>query len=182
MARAGRLLSLREIGLTLPLRHGNRSALVALACGLAFGVWMALADATVFRAAVPEVQHVLVMQMTLVQRLARFVPGALLDEVEYRLIALTAICWLLAGLTGRRGPALHWPSILLVAFVVYPLGAWGYFQQLHWSSLTVAREVVLHGGAGMLWGWLYCRHGWLAGVIGHIGAHLALQPLLGVMA
>ena len=119
--------------------------------------------------------------MTLAQRLGRFVPGAMLDEIEYRLIALTASCWLLAVLTGRRGRALYWPSILLVAFVIYPLAASGYFRELHWSGLTVAREVVLHGGAGTLWGWLYCRHGWLAGVIGHVAAHLALQPLLGLL-
>ena len=62
--------------------------------------------------------------------------------------------------------------------VLYPLGTWGYFGTLDWSGETVARELLLHGGQGVLCGWLYWRHGWLAGVTGHICAQLALQPLL----
>lgn len=142
---------------------------------------MVLADATVFRGAVPDVQHAMLAQMSTAQRLAQFIPGAIFDEVKFRLIALTALCWLAAALTARRGAAVQWPAILLVAFVVWPLGSWGYVQGLQCSALVVAREVALHGGAGVLWGWLYCRHGWLAGVIGHVSAHLALQPLLGML-
>ena len=182
MAGPGGAIGLSDLGLQLGLRRGPRSLLIAAGCGLGFGVYMALADATVFRSAVPEVQHVLLTQFTLAQRLARFVPGALFDEVEYRLIGLTGLAWLLARLTRLRGPALLWPAILLTAFVVYPLGAMGYFRQLDWHGLTLARELALHGAAGTLWGWLYWRHGWLAGVTGHIASHLALQPLLGLLA
>ncbi len=182
MAQPARAPDLRSLGLHLGLRRGARSLLIGAACGLAFGAYMALADTAVFRSAVPQVQHVLLDQLTLAQRLVRFVPGALYDEVLYRLFGMTALVWLLARLGLRRGPALFWPAILLTAFVLYPLGALGYFRQLDWTGLTVAREVALHGAAGTLWGWLYWRHGWLAGVTGHIAAHLALQPLLGLLA
>ena len=31
---------------------------------------------------------------------------------------------------------------------------------------------------GAVWGWLYWRHGWLAGLSGHASTHLLLDPLL----
>jgi hypothetical protein len=44
--------------------------------------------------------------------------------------------------------------------------------------LTVVREVALDGTAGVLWGYLYWRHGLGASIAGHLSAHLSLQPLL----
>ena len=115
------------------------------------------------------------------ERLLFHARGSLVDELVYRLIALTAIAWGLARLARGTRSKVLWAAILLAALVVYPLGNWAYFQSLDPSAMTVLRELALHGSAGVLWGWLYWRHGWLSGVTGHVSAHLALQPLLGAM-
>ncbi len=172
---------LGELGFRLLPRDGWRSLALAAAMGLAFGAYMALADSLVFPSIVPEVQHVMRAQMTLADRLIFFARGSLVDEIAFRLIALTAIAWGIANLSRRTGSQVLWAAILLVAFVAYPLGNWTYFRALDASALTILREVALHGAAGVLWGWLYWRHGWLAGLTGHVSAHLALQPLLGAM-
>ncbi|PLK25701.1 hypothetical protein [Novosphingobium sp. TH158] len=159
-------------------RHGARSLALAAGAGLTFGAWMALADATLFSTIVPQVQRDMVAEAGPLARIAWFARGALIDELQLRLVALTGITWSVMALTGRRGPAVHWLAILLTAFVAYPLVARGYFTGLEWSALTVIRELSLHGAAGVLWGWLCWRHGWLAGLTGHIAAHASLQPLL----
>jgi hypothetical protein len=174
------MLRPRELGFVLTLRHGLRSLVLAAVLGLSFGLWMAIADAWLFASAVPRVQHEMLASVPTLSRIALFARGALFDEVEFRLIALTGLAWLIARTTGWRDGRAVWSAILLVALVLYPLGTWGYFGALDWSGLTVTRELLLHGGAGVLWGWLYWRHGWLAGVTGHVAAHLSLQPLLGV--
>ncbi len=179
-AFASTLLRPRELGFFLTFRHGTRSFRLAALLGLAFGLWMAMADAWLFAGVVPPVQHELLRSVPTVPRIAQFARGALFDEIWFRLIVLTGLAWLVARGTGWRDGRAVWPAILVVALVIYPLGTWGYFGKLDWSALTVAREVLLHGAAGTLWGWLYWRHGWLAGVTGHICAHLALQPLLTV--
>jgi hypothetical protein len=140
---------------------------------------MALADGTVFAAVVPEVQHWMLGTMDLGQRLAFAARGVVFDEIVLRFGVLAALVWALARVRGRTDDATWWVAILIVALAVYPLSAWSYFSALDWSGLTVAREVLLHGGAGALWGWLCWRHGWLAGLAGHLAAHLSLQPLLG---
>lgn len=170
---------LRDLGLSLTLSEGARSLVVAVAAGLAFGAWMALADATLFRSAVPHVQHWMVAHLTAPQRIAFGWRGALYDEMVLRLGVVTALVWLarVAGLAGWRA---LWPAILAAACLAWPLTVLPYLSDLHWSALVAAREVLLHAAAGTLWGWLYCRHGWLAGLTGHWAAHLALQPLLGI--
>ena len=172
------MLRPRELGFFLTFRHGTRSFRLAAFAGLAFGVWMALADKWLFASAVPAVQHEMLRSMSTLGRLAFFARGALFDEIWYRMIALTGLAWLIARGTGWRDGRAVWPAILVVALVLYPLGTWDYFGALHWSGGTLARELLLHGGAGGLWGWLYWRHGWLAAVTGHMCAHVALQPLL----
>jgi hypothetical protein len=172
---------LGDLGFGLLPRHGWRSLTLAAGLGLAFGAYMALADHTVFAGAVPEVQRLTLAHNPLPERLLFFTRGALLDELDYRLVALTAIAWGLASLARGTGSKLHWAAIALTALIVYPLGNWNYFRALDPLAMTILREVALHGAAGVLWGWLYWRHGWLSGLTGHVCAHLALQPLLGAL-
>ncbi|MBC2668570.1 hypothetical protein ACFOON_16160 [Novosphingobium piscinae] len=178
MAGADRVRPLTVLGLTLRLREGWRSAGIAVGAGLAVGLAMALADATVFRAVVPDSQRLLAGTVPLFARLALFLRGALQDEVLLRLIGLTAVLGGLVALRGRRSARVDALAALLVAALLWPLHARGYLAGLDWTALTAARELVLHVGAGTVWGWLYCRHGWLAALGGHASAHLVLQPLL----
>jgi hypothetical protein len=172
---------LGDLGFTLLPRRGWRSLGLAAVLGLGFGAYMALADHVLFAGAVPAVQRIALAQEPLAARLLFHARGALLDEIAYRLIALTALAWALASLVKRRAPGVHWAAIVLTALVVYPLGNMAYFRSLDPTAITVLRELALHGGAGVLWGWLYWRHGWLSGLTGHIAAHLSLQPLLGLL-
>ena len=172
---------LGDLGFALLPRRGWRSLALALGLGLVFGAYMALADSTVVASAVPASQHTMLAQNTLGERLLFFARGALVDEVAYRLIAMTALAWALASLSKRPAPAAIWAAIIVTALVIYPLGNWAYFRWLDPTAMTLARELALHGTAGVLWGWLYWRHGWLSGLTGHVAAHLTLQPLLVVL-
>lgn len=177
-----RLPSIRDIGFSFYPRHGLRSLAIGLGAGLAFGGWMALADNTFLATVIPASQQAILASTTPLERIAAFVRGAVGDEIALRLIVMTSLIWLLMAITQRRGSGVYWAAIGLTAFVAWPLWASAYVSALDWSALTVLREIVLHGAAGTLWGWLCWRHGWLAGLSGHIGAHLALQPLLALTA
>ncbi len=177
-----RLPSFSDTGFSLYPRQGARSLAIGLGAGLAFGCWMALADSTLFGAAVPPSQHAILASTTPIERIIAFARGAAGDEIALRLITMTALLWMLMASRQRRGNGVYWAAIGLTAFVAWPLWASAYVTSLDWSALTALREFALHGTAGVLWGWLCWRHGWLAGLTGHIGAHLALQPLLALTA
>lgn len=166
---------LADLHLTIGVRHGARSALQALAVGIGVGLAMLAADAVLFQAYVPAAQRDAFAGVSYAARLGWFIPRALLDEAVLRLAALWPLLWLVARLRGRADAVGAWLAIALVAVVVYPLYAHAYFAGLAWSPGTAARELLLHGGAGIAWGALNWRHGWSAGALGHCAAHLVLQ-------
>ncbi|SDF79225.1 hypothetical protein SAMN05216337_10743 [Bradyrhizobium brasilense] len=99
----------------------------------------------------------------------------------FRLIVMSALVWLFAIAAGRRRLWCYWGAILRAALVAYPLYYLSYLMTLDPTPLSWVREVALHGCGGLLWGYLYWRHGLAASIVGHVSAHLSLQPLLGFL-
>jgi hypothetical protein len=158
-----------ETGFAWGLRHGARSLTLAVGAGLAFGLWMIVADRWLFSAIVPASQHALFAgpeYLTIGWLVLR-------DEVLLRGLVLPVLLW-----TGfarlRLGPPI---AIFLTALIAWPLLNSVYAASLDLSALVVMRELTLHVAAGSLWGWLCWRHGWLAGLTGHVAAYGALLPL-----
>jgi hypothetical protein len=169
-------LSWQHLGLRM-LPHGGAHPLtISTLAGLAFGIYMALADALIFRSVIPSSQVVLVSGLSAFGRIAYFIPLAVADELVFRLVLMSLLVWLFTAVAGLHARC-FWMAILGTALLIYPALHQPYLSALVPTPLTVLREIMLHGGAGILWGYLYWRHGLLAAVAGHIGAHFSLQPL-----
>jgi hypothetical protein len=141
---------------------------------------MAVVDAFIFRAVVPAAQTAMVGTTGALQRIALFAPLAVLDEIAFRLLLMSAFLWLLTYSTAlSSGTLRYWIAIIAVALAYLPLH-WSYLASLGPPTpMLVAREIALHITAGILWGWLYWRYGLASAMIAHASAHLTLQPLLG---
>lgn len=157
------------------------SPLVALAAGLGFGIYFALVDTIIFRSAWPDGQKALLTEPAST-RMLLFGFRALNDELVLRLVAMTTIAAVLVAIAGKRSTWCYWGAIFAVALVVAPLWESTFLASLDWTPLVVVRTIAIYATATTLWGWLYWRHGFLAGVTGHVSAHLALQPALSVLA
>jgi hypothetical protein len=93
---------------------------------------------------------------------------AALEELKYRLFLMTLLAVLLSRGTGRLSPVM-WASIIILAQLAN-VGAAVFATPLYASLRYLA--------VGSVWGWLYWRHGWVSGLIGHAACHLLLDPLL----
>jgi hypothetical protein len=93
---------------------------MAVAAGLAFGAYMALADALLFRRIIPASQAALILGFSAIDRIAYFVPRAAIDELEFRLILMSALIWFLVAVAGRPRAGYFWAAIICVALVAYP--------------------------------------------------------------
>jgi Type II CAAX prenyl endopeptidase Rce1-like len=173
------------LGLKILPQRGVGSIAIAVVFGLAFGAYLASADAFIFRAFIPAWQTEMVTGTSSVRRIAFFAPLAVLDEIEFRLLLMSTLVWLLTCRSRFSGPASSeqhfrvWTAIIAVAAVYLPLHP-SYVASLGpLSPVVVAREFALHISAGILWGYLYWRYGLVSAIAGHVAAHVTLQPMLG---
>jgi hypothetical protein len=85
----------------------------------------------------------------IIERIAYFTPLAVLDELEFRLVLMSALVWILTAAAGPRAWC-FWAAILFTALLVYPALHQAYLSALEPTLLTVTREIMLHGFAGIL--------------------------------
>jgi hypothetical protein len=171
------ILSWRHLGLRILPQGADRPVSIAIGAGLLFGIYMGLADALLFRSIIPASQSALIWRFSDIDRIAYFTPLVLLEELEFRLVLMSALVWILAATVGPRAWC-FWAAILSTALLFYPLLHRSYLSALAPTALTVLRAIMLQGAAGTLWGYLYWRHGLVAAIGGHVGAHVSLEPLL----
>jgi Type II CAAX prenyl endopeptidase Rce1-like len=110
--------------------------------------------------------------------------GGLDEEILLRLGLMTLLVWVGARLTTARRPpdAVYWTGNVLAA-ILFGLGQLPATAALvPLTPLVVARALALNGIAGIVFGWLYWRHGLLAAIVAHFAADLILHviaPMLG---
>ncbi|TGT72895.1 CPBP family intramembrane metalloprotease [bacterium M00.F.Ca.ET.159.01.1.1] len=153
---------------------------IATAAGATFACYMAAADFLVFRDVIPASMTSQLAHASALQRIAIFTPLAVIEDIVFRLLLLSIVAWALVSIAGKHDWC-YWAAILASALIFYPIAHYSYLSGLQPSFATVIREIMLHGGAGVLWGLLYWRYGLLAAMCGHVAAHIVLEPLMGLL-
>jgi membrane protease YdiL (CAAX protease family) len=105
--------------------------------------------------------------------------GGITEELIMRLFLLSSIAWLLAKVlktpSGAPRSGVFWLAIVIVA-ILFGLGHLPITAALTpLTSLLVVRALVLNGVAGIVFGYLYWRHGLESAMLGHMSAHLVMQ-------
>jgi membrane protease YdiL (CAAX protease family) len=184
----GLVLSER-IGLRMPLIQawttGKRASvpqavvLPALLAGAAVGVTLVAIEALVFLRHLPPAMQRLLAIPLWKRLLGGVLYGGITEELLMRLFLMSLVAWL-CGRWWRTAGGLptsgaFWIAIVLVA-VLFGLGhlpATSAVTPL--TTMVVLRAVVLNGIAGIVFGYLYWRHGLEAAMMGHMSAHLVMQ-------
>ena len=94
--------------------------------------------------------------------------AALLDEIKWRGLLMTA---LIGGYALLKRPV-PIPFIIFAIIISQLANVWPWVLT---DPLYASPRYWLVGSA---WGWLYWRHGWTSAAIGHCASHLLLDPLL----
>jgi hypothetical protein len=154
--------------------------LLAIACGAVAGVLIVAID-PLFAPHMPESLQPLpsggaqAQAHALAGFLASFY-GGIAEEVQLRLFFVTLLAWGLCLLGG--GARLRWHLLVAVvlAALAFGLGHLPAAAQV-WplDAVVVARTLVLNGIAGLVFGWLYVRHGLESAMLSHFAADLVLH-------
>ena len=89
------------------------------------GAYMALSDSLLYRGVAPPLPIA-----SLSGRLALYFPLAVLDEMVFRLVAMSTIAWLLLRVAGRHRDWCFWAAILFVMSVLSLCSASDYLASL----------------------------------------------------
>jgi membrane protease YdiL (CAAX protease family) len=185
------------IGLALAERTGLRMPLIqawttgtqapvaktvvlpALPAGAAVGATLIAIEALVFLRHLPPAMHTLFAIPLWKRLLGSVLYGGITEELLMRLFLVSLVAWA-CGRWWRTPGGLptsgaFWIAIVFVA-VLFGLGhlpATSVVTPL--TTRLVVRALVLNGIAGIVFGYLYWRHGLEAAMIGHMSAHLVMQ-------
>jgi Type II CAAX prenyl endopeptidase Rce1-like len=185
--RGASMLALALSGLFLAGKAGLRTApyglkrpvVAAVAIALALAVGLVVVDTTAPRSILlPDYLDALRATPQLV-RLQYYGVRAFGEDVAYRLFLMSFLAFAGASLLRRdRGsiPArLYWAAIVASSIIDVGLNCWPYVSLTPaiWSY-TLVRLVL----PGVLWGYLYWRHGFVTATAAHLATHMFYQPLM----
>jgi hypothetical protein len=112
-------------------------------------------------------------------RVAVMATKAVWEEALYRGVVMTGVAALAWWALGRPR-ALHWTIYVLGILIAQAANLLPNLPSPPDAS-SLIYDVLRYYLPGMVWGWLYWRHGWMTGALAHAGSHVILQPLLLVL-
>ena len=158
----------------------SRPWLLALASGLLAGVAIVCLD-PLFSPHMPAMLHgkapVAPQASALVGFLASFY-GGIAEELQLRLFLMTLLVWLMTRF-GRSPmtPRVAWSAIVLAALVFGAGHLPGAAHLWPLDAVVIARTVLLNGVGGLVFGWVFWKHGLEAAMLAHFGADMVLHVL-----
>lgn len=165
-------------GLWKPIRIEKKSLLITLVISLAGGIVFSL-DHWVFGSVIDGIQEANLASLTASNVIASVLYGGIIEEVMLRLLFMTLIAFCLWKLFARKNDREHIPAWVfaaanVIAALLFAAGhlpaTYMLFGQL--TPLILFRCFLLNGGFGLVFGWLYRRHGIVYAMMGHALFHI----------
>jgi membrane protease YdiL (CAAX protease family) len=108
--------------------------------------------------------------------------GGIAEEIQLRLLVMSFLAWLGRFISktqeGKPANGVFWIANILAA-VLFGLGHLPATATiLPLTPLVVSRAILLNGIGGVIFGWLYWKHGLEAAMIAHFSADIVLHVLL----
>jgi hypothetical protein len=171
-----------RVGLQVPATRLRHPIAAPLAVAAVVALAIVAVDCRLFTGVLPASYRELFAGVGLAQRLLLFMLRAFNENILYRLFLTSLLVWLLSriwrGGGARPAPAAYWAAITLaqginVAInVVLPASG-------PVTPLDLLYDGVRYVLPGVVWGYLYWRHGFVTAEIASVGCHPFLQPPLG---
>ena len=176
LALAG-LLVAKRIGLGIEPRGLKRPILAPLGYAVAVGVACALSD-WLLRPALHG-SYLQMMTAPLALRIVTFMLRAFNENILYRLFLGSVMIWMIGwvwkGPDGRPAAGAYWTGFAISQAVNIWINV---TSQAPVTPLAVFHDGLRYFAPGMVWSWLYWRHGFQSNEIASTGVHLFFQPLL----
>lgn len=176
----GYLLS-QKLGLMGPFQLKGAALKRTLVLSLLFGVLFSL-DPWIFGSLLPEIRSPAAAGVTLNALFASVLYGGVIEEIMLRLFFMSLLAWIMWKLFSRRAETVP-PGVLCAANVLTALVfAAGHLPATvsafgGLNAVLLVRCFLLNGGFGLLFGWLYRKHGIQYAMLSHALLHLVSKAV-----
>lgn len=172
----------RRTDLRLAAHDLAQPVVVAFGIGLLVALYVAAIDLIVFRQLLPPDYVAFFSGHPLSERLVYFMLRAFNENILYRLFFMSTVLWGM-GLVwrdsrGRIPDTAYWIAIILAQTIPMLLNEAPFYPP-HLTPVFLLYVVVRFILAGILWGFLYWRYGFVTAEIAHVSTHIFLQPIMG---
>lgn len=174
VAVAGGLMA-QSAGLRLEGRRPGAPVMIGLLAAALVAGWVMLLDCFLFRDRI-SAGVLAFLRAPLDVRLVYFMLRAFNENVIYRLFGFGGAVWLFGRLRGEQ-PGM--PAMLALAAAVQAANIGGNVVWAGGGPITLAGlgyDGVRYVLPGVVWAWLFVRHGFATAEVASVGCHLFLQP------
>lgn len=167
-----------NLGLWKPIRFQKKALTVTLTVSVIGGIVFSL-DHWVFGSMIDGIQEANAASLTVNGVIASVLYGGIIEELLMRLFFMSLIAWIIWKVFCRKYsreniPAGVFIAANIVAALAFAAGhlpaTFGIFGEL--TPLILFRCFLLNGGFGMIFGWLYRKHGIVYAMVSHAVFHI----------
>ncbi|MGB8423359.1 hypothetical protein [Paraburkholderia sp.] len=172
----------QRTGLRLAAHDLGHPIAVALGIGLLVALYVATVDLIVFRHLLPPSYVAYFSGHPLSERMLYFMLRAFNENILYRLFFMSTVLWGM-GLVWRNSQghipkAAYWIAIILAQTIPMLLNEAPFYPP-YLTPIFLLYVLVRFILAGILWGFLYWRYGFVTAEMAHVSTHIFLQPIMG---
>lgn len=178
------LKAARRVGLLKPIALTKRGSIAAALAALVTAVIITLSDKLLFAQFIPELaDQTAAYEFSPIYFASGLLYGGIIEELLMRLLLMSGIAlalWKLLDRSSTEKPS-DWVFVasILAAAALFAIGHWGANDALFGMDVAVfARMMILNGFGGVLFGWLYWKHGIQHAILAHAGTHFFNQAVL----
>jgi hypothetical protein len=169
-------------GLRLAAHDLGYPVAAAFGIGLLVALYVGIVDLVVFRHLLPASYVAFFSEHPLSERMIYFMLRAFNEEILYRLFFMSTVL-LGMGLVwrdsqGKIPKSAYWAVIILAQAIPMLLNEAPFYPP-NLTPIFLLYVVVRFILAGILWGFLYWRYGFVTTEIAHVSTHVFLQPIMG---
>jgi hypothetical protein len=178
------LVAARRVGLGFGAKNLKHPVAAPVLVAVLVAVAVAAVDGILCRGLLSESYVQIFSAVGLGSRLLYFMPRAFNENLIYRWCVMSTLIWMIGVLwhdaDHRPTTGAHWMGIVLAQVINISINV------VATSNGPSTSGVLLYDGIryivpGVIWGYLYWRHGLVAAEIASVGTHPLLQPALGLL-
>jgi hypothetical protein len=160
----------------------RQSILIGSAAAILVAIYVTALDGFIFRNGLPASYVQFIKLTSLQDRLIYFMLRAFNENVIYRLFVFSTAIYAISRARGLKAselePALVWG--VMIATQLLNIGFNVILQSREpLAPMALIYDALRYVAPGVLWAWLFRRHGFMTAEIASVGCHAFLQPALG---